>query len=609
MSEQTLSWRRRLGAAVILALVITAVAGIWRMAGTTARAPAVPAAGGGDPAPAPGDEEAVPELVLGSLGGFEGWNPLLTERHPLQPLIFRSLVRYNDRMEVEPDLAASWEVSEDGRIYTLHLAEATWSDGRPVTADDVVFSLTTRLHPRADRLAAYNLAALNGASAYLAELDRLDRDRQAGLLDEATWEARAMAAYDRWLERRAVRAADPRTVVVTFSEPYAPALELFTLPIVPAHAFASQRDALDPRHPFHTSQPVGSGPYRLDSWVPGVQARLVARDDLPAGAQPGYPVVIVRFFRDQEELDRAVLAGEVDAGRLSPDAARQVLAGQEPLRLVEFPDLGYTYLAYNLDDPVLADPAVRQAIEWAVDRQAVVGELFGRYAEVLTAPGLPGTWWAAPQPLPRYDPEGARALLEAAGWHDADGDGVRERGEERLAIRLVTHRENRYREEAATMLAEFLRAVGFAVEVQVVDWPDLVTALREGRYQAALLGVGVGVDPDGFALWHSQGHLNFTRLHDPELDRLLEEGRHGGDRRAVYRQVQERLVELQPALFLWQEIQVLGVRQGIAGPVTGSPGGFFWNVAAWHPADEPGPAGAAPPASDTPAPAAGGGGR
>ncbi|ADU50431.1 extracellular solute-binding protein family 5 [Thermaerobacter marianensis DSM 12885] len=601
MSEQTLNWRRRLGAAVILALVLVAAAGIWHLAGTAGPGPAVPADPTGAPATPPGDQPSVPELVLGSLGGFEGWNPLLTERHPLQPLLFRSLVRYNDRMEVEPDLAASWDVSDDGRVYTLHLAEASWQDGRPVTADDVVFSLTTRLHPRADRLAAYNLAPLDGAEAYLAELESLDREKAAGLLDEATWEARAQAAYGRWLKRGAVRAVDPRTVVVTFAEPYAPALELFTLPVVPAHAFASQAEALDPENPFHTGRPVGSGPYRLVSWVPGVQARLVARDDLPAEAAPGYRVVVVRFFRDQEELDRAVLAGEVDAGRLSPEAAREVVASREPLRLVEFPDLGYTYVAYNLRAPVLADPAVRRAIDLAVDRQAMVRDLFGRYAEPLTSPGLPGTWWAAPAPLPRHDPEAARAVLEAAGWKDADGDGVRERGEQRLAIQLLTHRENRYREEAAAMLAASLREVGIAVEVRLVDWPELVAALQEGRYEAALLGVAVGVDPDGYALWHSGGHLNFTGLHDAELDRLLEEGRRGGDRRAVYRQVQERLVQLQPALFLWQEIQVLAVRPGVDGPISGSPGGFFWNLAAWHPSDrqptEPPGAGVEEPAA------------
>src|SRR5690606_14392304 len=113
------------------------------------------------------------------------------------------------------------------------------------------------------------------------------------------------------------------------------------------------------------------GPYRLESWVPGVEARLVARDDLPPAATPGYPVVVVRFFREQDELDRAILDGEVDAGRLSPEAARQAVESGSPLRLVEFPDLGYTYVAYNLRDPVLADPAVRRAIDLAVDRQAL----------------------------------------------------------------------------------------------------------------------------------------------------------------------------------------------------------------------------------------------
>lgn len=585
MSEQTLNLRRRLGAALILALVLIAVAGVWHAAGPARRTPTAPAGSAATPAPGPGADRGAPELVIGSLGGFEGWNPLLTERHPLQPLLFRSLVRYNDRMEVEPDLAASWEVGDDGRSYTLHLAEATWQDGQPVTADDVVFSLTARLHPAADRMGAYNLAALAGAAEYLAELERLDREREAGRIDADAWEERAQAAYARWLAQGAVRAVDPRTVVVTFAEPYAPALELFTLPVVPAHAFASQAEALDPEHPFHTGAPVGSGPYRLESWVPGVEARLVARDDLPPAATPGYPVVVVRFFRDQDELDRAILDGEVDAGRLSPEAARQAVESGSPLRLVEFPDLGYTYVAYNLRDPVLADPAVRRAIDLAVDRQALVGELFGRYAEPLTSPALPGTWWAGPAPLPRHDPQAARDLLAAAGWRDVDGDGIRERDGRPLVIELLTHRENRYREQAAVMLADWLRQVGIAVEVRRLEWGELVAALREGRYQAALLGVGVGVDPDGYALWHSGGHLNFTGLHDAELDRLLEAGRRGGDRRATYRKVQERQVELQPALFLWQEIQVLAVRPEVAGPISGSPGGFLWNVAAWHPAD------------------------
>mgnify|MGYP001307963537 CR=1 FL=1 len=596
LAEQSLYRRRRIGAALILALVLVAVIGVWRLAPTAGSQPGTPA--GEDPPalspPGQGEQPAGPELVLGSLGGIGGWNPLLNERHPLQALLFNGLVRYNDQMQVEPDLAESWQASEDGRVYTFKLRAARWQDGEPVTAADVVFSLTARLHPRADRLAAYNLAPLKGAAAYLAELDRLDRERAAGTLEAEAWAEQAESAYRRWLAQGAVRATDERTVVVEFDEPFAPALELFTLAVIPAHAFSGPEEALDPEHPFNTRAPVGSGPYRLESWVPDVRARFVARDDLPAGQAPGYRYVTVRFFRDQDALDRALLEGEVDAGRISPEAASQAAARQEPLRLVEYPDLGYTYVVYNLADPVLSDPAVRQALNLAVDRERMVRELFGRYAQPLTSPGLPGMWWTAPAPPPRHDPAGAREILDRAGWRDEDGDGVRERGGQPLTFQLLTHRENRYREAAAAMLRESLAAAGVRVEVRLVEWPELVAALRSGRFQAALLGVGVGVDPDGYPLWHSGGHLNFTGLHDAELDRLLEEGRRGGDRRELYARVQRRLVELQPALFLWQETQVFATRPGLGGPVSGSPGGFFWNVTAWHPEDRPAgePAGA-----------------
>lgn len=610
LAEESLYRRRRFGAALILLLVAGLVAGLWWLGSAAGPEPGVAAnESGGQGRPEDG-EGGGPELVIGALAGLGGWNPLLNDLQWLQPLLYQGLVRYNDRMEIEPDLAESWKVDEGGRVYTVQLRPATWHDGKPVTAADVVFSLTARLHPRADRFGAYNLSPLKGAAAYLRRLEGLDRERRAGLLDEQAWRARAEEAYEDWLRQGAVRAADERTVIIEFEQPFAPALELLTLPVIPAHAFASVEDALDPENPFHTRQPVGSGPYRLDQWVPDVRARFVAREEgaaaggatpasgtqaagTPAAgddaAVPGYRRLTVRFYRDQEALDRALLEGEVDAARVSPDLARR--AGREELNLFEYPDLGYTYVLYNLGDPVLSDPVVRRALELAVDRERLVGELFGRYAQPLTSPGLPGMWWYAPSPAPTFDPAEARQVLEEAGWRDEDGDGVRERGGQRLAFELLTHRENRYREEAARMIGDALAEIGVRVDVRVVDWPELVRSLQEGRFQAALLGVGLSVDPDAYPLWHSDGHLNFAGLHDREIDRLLEQGRRGGDRRAVYARVQERIGELRPALFLWQETLIFATRPGVAGPVSGSPAGFLWNVASWHPAEQQ----AAPP--------------
>lgn len=587
MADESLYRRRRLGAALILLLVAALVAGVWRLAPTAGPEPGLATGGAGEQAEPGGDggEEAEPELVIGNLAGVRGWNPLLDDRQWLHALLYNGLVRYNDQMQIESDLAESWQASDGGRVYTVRLRPAAWHDGRPITAADVVFSLTVRLHPRADRLGAYNLAPLKGAAAYLRRLEFLDGERDAGRLDEGEWWERAREAYEQWLREGAVRAVDDRTVVIEFQEPFAPALELLTLPVIPAHAFERPEDALDPEHPFHTRQPVGSGPYRLESWVPDVRARFVAREDAAgSGEEPGYRRVTVRFYRDQEALDRALLEGEVDAARVSPDLARR--AGREELNLFEYPDLGYSYVIYNLKDPALADPAVRQALDLGVDRQRVVEELFGRYAQPITSPGLPGLWWYAPAPPVTFDPAEARSLLERAGWRDEDGDGVRERNGRPLSFELLTHRENRYREQAAWMLRDALAEIGVRVEVRLVDWPGLVEALKAGRFQAALLGVGLGVDPDAYPLWHSSGHLNFTGLKDAELDRLLEQGRRGGDRRAVYARVQERIVELRPALFLWQETQVFATRPGVAGPVSGSPAGFLWNIAAWHPADQ-----------------------
>lgn len=498
----------------LLVVVLTVGVGLFvRFGGrgepATVEAPVVPGFGG--------------TYVEGALGAPSTLNPLLARtqaEQDLARLLFRGLTRVDGSGTAQPDLAASWSVSDDGLTYTFTLRDdARWHDGEPVTAQDVRFTV--------------------------------------GLVQDPEFPGdEALARFWRGV---VVSVPSADTVVFQLLEPFAAFPTYAALPIVPKHLLGGvlARDLAD--DPF-ASQPVGTGPFRFDNRQDDgqvVEITLRAYEDFPGG-RPYLDQVVFRYYEDVERLLEALRDGSVQGTGAVP--AEQLLRpGVLPKGAIVYasPMPGYTALFFNMRDPLFASADVRRAIDLALDRERIVkGPLDGR-AEVGFGP-IPVTSWAYGPPGLVHDPQAAKDLLEAAGWTDADGDGVRERGASRLSFSLLVNDDDPERVAVAQEIVGQLQRIGVQAVVQPMPAREVSGALTSRQFSAALFGWHSATgDPDCYHLWHSafaDEGLNFTGWRNREVDTLLTEARQTPEqdkRRELYARFQAVFADQVPAIPLY----------------------------------------------------------
>ena len=490
-------------------------------------------------------------LVEGSIGDASRLLPVLASDSAsgaIVGLVFNGLLKYSERLEIIGDLAESWTVSPDGLTVIFVLRpNLRWQDGAPVTAGDVQFTYQKLIDP----------AVHTPFSSSYELVESLE-------------------------------VVDERTVRVRYREPFAPALESWMMGVIPKHLLE--------REDLNTSaflrHPVGTGPYAFVRWKTGELIELAAN--------PGYfehPPYISRYlFRvipDEATLFLELLTQGVDMAGLTPlQYTRQTQGAfvSRAYRKFRYPSFGFTYIGYNLQDPRFADVRVRHAIDRAVDKQAILdGVLFGLGA-VATGP-YPKESWAfnpAVQPAP-CDPEAAKALLREAGWEDHDGDGWLDRDGQPFRFTLMTNQGNEVRRQVAEIVQQQLRRVGIEVKIRVVEWSTFVHEfIDKRRFEAVLLGWNLSRDPDLYDLFHSsktkEGEYNFVGYANPEVDRLLVEGRRTFDqasRRRIYQEVHRRLAEDQPYTFLYVA-DALPVVASRFRNVVATPIGIGYNVIDWY---------------------------
>jgi len=485
-------------------------------------------------------------------------NPLIfptTYDENVQELVFARLIRPTETLSFEPDMAESWEVSDDARTLTFRLREGlTWHDGRPVTARDVAFTFTAMAHPEYPGGRFAEVSILEGAEAY-----------NAGEADSVS----------------GIRVIDDRTVSFTTVEPYAPFLPVIGgVFILPEHVYGAvdiaswQQDATN-------REPVGSGPFVFQQWRPGEFIELTAFDGYWEG-RPCLDRLIVRFG-DQNTMLAALLSGEVDAAPVPVDGASSV-ASHPDLELHVVDALSFQYIGTNLRNPMLADPAVRQAIALAVNRDAMVTGLLQGYGSKLDTI-FPTNHWSYPQdvePIP-YDPEAARTLLDDAGWLQ-DGE-YRSKDGRQLAFRLFVPTGNQVRERTAPVIQANLRQVGIRVDIEMMDFATLVTHLMprdaQGTPRAVtvddfdlfLLGFGVERDPNEYLSYLIPSDMppngfNFIGVDIPEVAELMLRGRvtlDQAEREAVYQQVGRLMRESLAWIPLYQAQELYGSNVRLSG--------------------------------------------
>jgi len=494
--------------------------------------------------------------VEGVAGNPRYINPLLCYTNAVDQdlcaLIFNGLTRATDRGEIVPDLAESWEVSPDGIVYTFRLRQdVTWHDGAPFTADDVIYTFTTIQSP-----------------------DFPGDSTLTGL-----WSTVVLEKVDAYTVRFILR------------EPYAPFLDHTTMGILPVHILGGVPPAQLTESLFNV-EAIGTGPFMLDE-ISARRVVLVSNPDYH-GSRPYLDRIEFLLYQDESAVFEARRSGEVAGIARIDSNYLTAVRKDDGLTLYAAPLSGYTMVYLNLDRGVFQDPAVRQAMMLALDRQMLVDEVLSGQGIVIDSPILPNSWAHDPNITHYgYDPRKAIATLEENGWFDDDGDGVRERGTVRLEFTLVTS-DDPVRVRLTRKICDQLTEVGIHATPETVPWDTLRNdVLRLRRYDAILLAFqNLPPDPDPYPYWHSsqanEYGFNFANFNNAQADTLLQEARLTTDtetRYELYREFQDLFARLVPSLPLYQPVYSYAVSSSVRdvqiGPMLTS-GDRFRSVTSWY---------------------------
>lgn len=380
------------------------------------------------------------------------------------------------------------------------------------------------------------------------------------------------------------------TAIVTFEEVYAPYLRLFSY-ILPASS--GDLATLDTWE--FNRKPYGAGPWMVESWTAGDNIVFVKNPNYHEAGKPYLDSVIVKIVPSREvgmtmignneiqvlwdltEADFVTLDTMVSQGVAYTGA----VTGENELLLLNFADPTVDGPAdpSAAPHPILYDLAVRQALQMAIDKQLIVDALLSSNVKVGTSV-LPTGTFACPQKPSTYDVEGAKALLESAGWVDSDGDGIREKDGKIMSLKIATTSGNLLREQTEQVLVEMMREVGIELIIENVPSDTLFASWDEkgmrkhGDFDLLLYTTGPGPDPDShmFSNYHSSsiptaenegGGSNYSRYINADVDAWLDEAYGLTDvaaRRDLYCKVANQINMDLPRIFLYERLLLSAYR-------------------------------------------------
>jgi ABC-type transport system substrate-binding protein len=420
-------------------------------------------------------------------------------------------------------------IMEHNPIIVFDLrADVTFHDGHPFDSGDVLFTFNSIMNPK-------------GTSPRKSDYEPV----------------------------KEVRVLGPYKIRFTYKRLFSPAIGSWTMGILPEHLLNKEKLSAEAKQRGRDAEkfimrdsnfgrnPVGTGPFIFKEWKSDEQIRLVSNKNYWEDA-PLYAEYVMRIIPDSLTQEMEFYTGAVDNYNVQPHQVARFLKDD---KYQSFSSIGYfySYIGYNLRNPLFADREVRVALGMAIDIDPIIKYILYGEGERVTGPYPKITDWYDPEvkALP-YNPEAALAILEGKGWK-RNVDGWLEKEGKVFEFNLITNSGNMIRKNILTIVQESWRKIGIKCNTQLFEWAvflkDFVNALK---YDALVLGWSMGIDPDLYQIWHSSQagsrQLNFVGYKNAEADRLITRIRREYDRTkqiSMARELHRMIARDQPYTFLY----------------------------------------------------------
>ncbi|MEK7514824.1 MAG: ABC transporter substrate-binding protein [Patescibacteria group bacterium] len=495
----------------------------------------------------------------GILGEPRFINPVLSYANEvdrdLETLLFSGLLSFDTQGNLIPDLAKTFpEISSDGLNYTVYLKEhALWHDGKPVTADDVLFTIETIQNP------------------------------DFGSPLRIAWQGVTVEKVNEF------------AVMFKLKTAYAQFPNTLTVGLIPKHIWQDIRPASFALHDLNT-RPVGAGPYRFEKLEKDSVGRISsytvrAFEDFHAG-RPYIDRVTIQFFQSEDALIDAFKRRQIDSiAGISPKAQKEIGSP----RRITYADTSiprYFAVFFNQSrSALIADRNVRLALSHATDRDALITDVLHGKGVSVDRPFVESVL-SIPDDVaaPAFDPEKAKAVLTADGWA-LGNDGIFAKRGTRLSLTLTTSTQPELADVAQRIATQW-RTAGVELTVSSLSFVQLQQAIKDRSYDMLLFGVVMSLDPDPFPVWHSsqkrEPGANISLYDNQTADAMLERARttlNPLERASMYHDFQQIVVQDLPAIFLYNAQYTYAMDSRIQGAplkVIATPAERFAGIREWY---------------------------
>ncbi|MGI2733433.1 ABC transporter substrate-binding protein [Bacillus cytotoxicus] len=468
-----------------------------------------------------------------------GWDGNVTS------VIFASLVTTDKQGKPVPDLAEKWDVSSDQLTYTFHLRkDAKFSDGSPLTADDVAFTLTL-LHDQ----------AYEGSDSILQYAIKGGKDYREGTANAI----------------EGIQIIDPQTITITTEKVNSQALLALGGPVLSKTYYGKdykQNTSLDYLKELY-GKPLAAGPYKFEKYIPGQEVRFVANEHYYAG-EPKIKNFIYKITSADTKF-QLFQTGEIDyTGVGTGDEILEQVKGLGFANIEIETASSFSYIKINSKKPYLKDKKVRQALIYGLDRKKYVDTALKGYGTVANVPIHPTSWAYTEDGINKYeyDKEKAKKLLDEAGWK-VGSDGIREKDGQKLKVTYYGGSSAKEGDLFIPIAKENYKEIGIEFNPEFMDFNTMLSKVNKGDYDLAAVATPITVDPsEPVSGYSSEGDGNTLGYKNEKVDELIQKGLETIDiekRKPIYKELYKELSDDPPVILLNYRKMITAYNANIKG--------------------------------------------